>query len=124
MDERFKQCCEALQPHLPGMKTLGMSFRKTEGLEHYYTGALWHNGQYYFSTGYRLPFITDQIGTGDAFTAGMLYGLMSNYEPQQILEWATACGALKQSIHGDWAIISKSEVAQFIQTGSSGRIIR
>lgn len=124
VEERFKQCCEALKKYLPRLKTLGMSFRHTEGLTHYYTGALLHNNHYYFSAGYQLPFITDQIGSGDAFTAGILYGLMNDYEPQQTIEWATACGALKQSIQGDWAIVNKNEVEQFIQSGSSGRIIR
>jgi 2-dehydro-3-deoxygluconokinase len=124
LEERFKQCCEALRKQLPQLKTLAMSFRKTEGLAHIYSGAFMHQGQYYFSAGYQLPFITDQIGSGDAFTAGMLFGLMNAYEPQAIIEFATACGALKQSIHGDWAIISKPEVEQFILTGSSGRIIR
>jgi 2-dehydro-3-deoxygluconokinase len=83
-----------------------------------------HEGKYYFSAGYRLPFITDQIGTGDAFTAGMLYGLMQPYAPAAIVEFATACGALKQSIPGDWAIITKQEVELFMQAGASGRIIR
>lgn len=124
LEDRFKQCCDALRKHLPALKTLAMSFRKTDGPVHVYSGAFMHQGQYYFSTGYRLPYITDQIGTGDAFTAGMLYGLMNAYEPQSIVEFATACGALKQSIQGDWAIITKPEVEQFIQTGSSGRIIR
>jgi len=124
LEERFKQCSEALQQQLPNMKTLGMSFRKTDGPVHIYSGAFMHKGQYYFSTGYKLPYITDQIGTGDAFTAGMLYGLMHGWEPPAIIEFATACGALKQSIHGDWAIISKEEVEQFMKTGSSGRIIR
>lgn len=124
LEDRFKQCCEALGKKLPSLKTLAMSFRKTDGLLHEYSGALLHQGQYYFSTGYRLPFITDQIGSGDAFTAGMLYGLMNGFEPQAILEFAIACGAIKQSIHGDWAIVNKQEVEQFMQTGSSGRIIR
>lgn len=124
LEDRFKQCCEALRKQLPAMRTLAMSFRKTDGLVHDYSGALMHQEQYYFTAGYRLPFITDQIGTGDAFTAGLLYGLMNDLKPQAILEFAIACGALKQSIHGDWAIISKHEVEQFMQQGASGRIIR
>jgi 2-dehydro-3-deoxygluconokinase len=124
IEERFKQCSEALRQRLPNLRTLAMSFRKTQGHESYYTGAIMHKGNYNFSAGYRLPVITDQIGAGDAFTAGMLFGLMNDYEPQRIIEFATACGALKQSINGDWAILSKPEVEQFIQTGSSGRIIR
>jgi 2-dehydro-3-deoxygluconokinase len=124
LEDRFKQCSEALRKQIPAMKTLAMSFRKTDGLMHDYSGAMMHQGQYYFSAAYRLPFITDQIGTGDAFTAGLLYGLMNELQPQSILEFAMACGALKQSIHGDWAIINKQEVEQFIQQGASGRIIR
>jgi 2-dehydro-3-deoxygluconokinase len=54
----------------------------------------------------------------------MLYGAINSFEPQKIITFATACGALKQSIVGDWAIISKEEIEQFIQSGTSGRIIR
>lgn len=124
IEDRFRQCSEALRQRLPNLKTLAMSFRKTQDHEPWYTGAIMHKGNYYFSAGYCLPFITDQIGAGDAFTAGMLFGLMNDYEPQRIIDFATACGALKQSINGDWAILVKPEVEQFMQTGSSGRIIR
>ena len=124
IEERFKECCEKLKEKLPLMKVLAMSFRKASGLTHHYSGALMHNNAYYFTEGFQLPFITDQIGSGDAFTAGMLYGVINKHEPQKIIEFATACGALKQSIVGDWAIITKEEIEQFLQSGSSGRIIR
>jgi 2-dehydro-3-deoxygluconokinase len=123
-EERFTQCSKALQEKLPQLEVLGMSFRKTQGIQHTYSGALMYKGAYYFSARHELPFVTDQIGSGDAFTGGMLYGLMNGLNPQQIIDFATASGALKQSIVGDWAIISKAEVEQFIQNGSSGRIIR
>lgn len=124
-EERFKQCSLALQEKLPHLEVLAMSFRKTQGIQHTYSGALFYKGAYYFSAAYSLPFVTDQIGAGDAFTGGVLYGLISGgSDPQKIIEFAIACGALKQSIVGDWAIINKAEAEQFIQSGSSGRIIR
>ena len=123
-EQRFSQCCQALQEKLPGLEVLAMSFRKTQGIQHIYSAALLYKGSYYFSAHHQLPFVTDQIGSGDAFTGGMLYGLMNGLDPQQIIDFATACGALKQSIVGDWAIISRAEVEQFIISGSSGRIIR
>ena len=101
-----------------------MSFRKTKGIQHLYSGALLYKGDYYFSVEQDLPFVTDQIGSGDAFTGGLLYGLMRGALPRQIIDFAVACGALKQSIPGDWALVSLSEVEQFIQSGSTGRIIR
>ena len=123
-EDRFRQCSIALKEKIPNLEVLAMSFRVPPGIQHAYCGALYHKGDYFFSIIHELPFITDQIGSGDAFTAGMLYGLMRGLAPQQTIEFAIACGALKQSIAGDWALVTKSEVEQFIQHGSSGRIIR
>ena len=50
--------------------------------------------------------------------------IQQDLPPQQTIEYAAACGALKQSIVGDWAIINRPEVEQYIQHGSSGRIMR
>jgi 2-dehydro-3-deoxygluconokinase len=123
-EERFRQCSLALQEKLPRLEMLAMSFRKTKGIQHLYSGALLYKGNHYFSALHELPFVTDQIGSGDAFTGGMLYGLISGADPGPIIDFATACGALKQSIAGDWALITKAEVDQFIQNGPSGRIVR
>src|SRR5207244_3429207 len=54
---RFKQCSEALLEKLPHLKVLGMSFRKTNGLQHTYSGALMYNGKYYLSNSYDLALI-------------------------------------------------------------------
>jgi 2-dehydro-3-deoxygluconokinase len=124
LEERFIQCSQALQQQLPQLEVLAMSFRKTQGIQHIYSGALLYKGAYYFSPRHELPFVTDQIGSGDAFTGGMLYGLMTEAEPQQVIDFAIACGALKQSIAGDWALVSKAELDQFIHNGVTGRIIR
>ena len=123
-EDRFRECSSALREKIPNLEVLAMSFRTPHGIQHGYAGALLYNGECYFSTRHELPFITDQIGSGDAFTAGMLYGLMRGLAPQDIIEFAAACGALKQSIAGDWALINRAEVEQFIQHGSTGRIIR
>jgi 2-dehydro-3-deoxygluconokinase len=123
-EDRFLQCSAALREKIPQLEVLGMSFRLPQGSQHTYFGALWYKGEVYFSTRHELPYITDQIGSGDAFTAGMLYGLMRQLSPQQTIEHAAACGALKQSIPGDWALVTLPEVEQFIQYGCTGRIIR
>ncbi len=124
LEERFIQCSKVLQERLPQLEVLAMSFRKTQGIGHIYSGALLYKGAYYFSPRHELPYITDQIGSGDAFTGGMLYGLMTGAEPQQIIDLAIACGAIKQSIVGDWALVNKAELEQFIHNGPTGRIIR
>ncbi len=124
IEERFRECSLALQEILPELKVLAMSFRKNQGGRPVYSGALLYKNECYFSAGYELPFVTDQIGAGDAFTGGLLFGLMNGFEPGDIIRFATACGALKQSIPGDWAILNRAEIEQFILSGTSGRIIR
>jgi len=123
-EDRFRECSSALQKKIPSLEVLAMSFRLPHGIQHGYFGALLYKGEFYFSTRHELPFVTDQIGSGDAFTGGMLYGLMTEAAPQQIIDLAIACGAIKQSIVGDWALVSKAELEQFIHNGPTGRIIR
>jgi 2-dehydro-3-deoxygluconokinase len=44
--------------------------------------------------------------------------------PQDCIEWATACGVIKQSIHGDFAVTTPQEIKHFLENGSSNRISR
>ncbi|RPE05369.1 sugar kinase [Chitinophaga lutea] len=124
LEERFRQTFTTLQRHMPRLKTLAMSFRKTQGAAPVYSGALAHEGGFYFHDGFPVPMVTDAIGTGDAFTAGMLYGLTNGHAPQDIINFATACGLLKQSIPGDWAILSLKDIELLLKQGISGRIAR
>lgn len=122
---RFEQCANALKQHIPSLKTLGMSFRKSgENFLHQYSGAIMHEGGLHFSKIHTLPAITDQIGSGDAFTAGLLFSRINNYEPSEAINFATACGVIKQSIKGDFALIRKEEVESLVKSGISGRILR
>ncbi len=124
LEDRFRQTFAALQQHMPRLKTLAMSFRKTQGATPVYSGALAHEGGFYFHDGFPVPSVTDAIGTGDAFTAGMLFGLANGYNPQHIINFATACGLLKQSIPGDWAILSLKDIELLLRQGISGRVAR
>lgn len=123
-ESRFKQCYTQLITKMPFLKTLAMSFRKVNGLSHEYFGALAHEGNFYFSQSQAIPYVTDQIGSGDAFTGGLLAAIGKGLEPQEMINWAVACGVLKQSVPGDWALIKPEEVAQFIQNGANSKINR
>lgn len=121
---RFEKAFLALKKEMPFLKTLAMSFRKSEGLSHIYSALLMKDEVIYESQQHKIHFVTDQIGSGDAFTAGLLYGLMNDLTPQESIDWATACGVLKQSIPGDFAIINLDEIKHFLKDGISNRISR
>jgi 2-dehydro-3-deoxygluconokinase len=62
--------------------------------------------------------IVDRIGTGDAFAAGFLHGLHSQYSLQQCLTFAWASGCLKHSIPGDFTRCTIADVEAFLRPDS------
>lgn len=68
--------------------------------------------------------VVDRIGGGDAFTAGVIYGLLMGEPPQRMIEFAAAASCLKHTIPGDFNLVSVDEVRQLVQGKDFGRIRR
>jgi 2-dehydro-3-deoxygluconokinase len=56
--------------------------------------------------------ILERVGGGDAFSAGMLYGLNRQYDAQQCADFASACAVLKHSLPGDFALMNAADIWQ------------
>jgi 2-dehydro-3-deoxygluconokinase len=54
--------------------------------------------------------VVDRIGGGDAFAAGVLYGLWSGWSDERALSFGLSAAVLKHSIHGDFNLVSADEV--------------
>ena len=65
--------------------------------------------------------MVDRIGSGDAFTAGIIYQIMQNADLQDMVEFAAAAACLKHSIPGDFNLVSNEEVMQLLGGGQAGR---
>ncbi len=61
----------------------------------------------------------DAIGTGDAFVAGFLAKRLAGGDVRAALEWAAATAALKRTIGGDVAVVTREEVESVID-GADG----
>jgi 2-dehydro-3-deoxygluconokinase len=68
--------------------------------------------------------IVDRVGGGDAFAAGLIYGMLSGFDPQRAIEFATAAACLKHSIPGDFNLVSRQEVDQLLDGDATGRVQR
>ncbi len=79
--------------------------------------------EYYFSKSYKMH-IVDRVGGGDSFGAGLIYSTMMDFEPQQIIEFATAASCLKHTIEGDFNQVSVDEVKKLAGGDASGRVQR
>ena len=75
---------------------------------------------------YEIRDIVDRVGAGDAFAAGLLYGLHSaDYaSPERALQFAVAASCLKHSIKSDFNYVTKEEVAALVAGIASGRVRR
>jgi 2-dehydro-3-deoxygluconokinase len=67
--------------------------------------------------------IVDRVGGGDAFAAGLIFGLLSDYPPQQAIDFAAAA-CLKHSVPGDFNLVSREEIEQLLAGGQSGCVQR
>lgn len=68
--------------------------------------------------------IVDRVGGGDSFGAGLIYGLTHFDDQQQAVEFATAASCLKQTIEGDFNMVTVDEVTRLAAGDGSGRISR
>ena len=41
------------------------------------------------------------VGGGDAFASGLIYAMLHNYKPMDMVNFAVASSAIKHTIHGD-----------------------
>lgn len=75
---------------------------------------------------YPITDIVDRLGAGDAFTAGLIYALMTPElaTPQTAIRFATAAGCLAHSIEGDFNYSTRAEIEALMSGAVSGRVKR
>ena len=88
-----------------------------------WAGMLYKDGKSYFSKEY-LIHIVDRVGGGDSFGGGLIYSLLTGYEPQQAIEFAVAASCLKHTIEHDFNEVTVEEVENLMKGDGSGRVQR
>ncbi len=73
---------------------------------------------------YEILDIVDRVGSGDAFAAGLVFGLLDGRSAPQALDLAIAASCLKHSIPGDFNRVTLAEVETLAGGDASGRISR
>ena len=82
-------------------------------------GKLHHTGIY------DIEHEVDRVGAGDAFVGGMIYGLRAYPDDaQKALDFALAASALKNTVYGDFNLVTVEEVESLMQGNTSGRVSR
>jgi 2-dehydro-3-deoxygluconokinase len=82
----------------------------------------WRDGEKYEQDAFSAE-TRDAIGTGDAFVGGYLARRIEGGDVASALEWGAATAALKRTIPGDVALVTRQEVVEVL-AGEDGRISR
>jgi 2-dehydro-3-deoxygluconokinase len=84
---------------------------------------LFDGNEYIVSRKYPIHLI-DRVGGGDSFGAGLIHGILKGWDKKQVLEFAVAASALKQTIPGDMNLVNEDEVMTVVKGDISGRVQR
>ncbi|MBF7023236.1 sugar kinase [Staphylococcus kloosii] len=76
-------------------------------------GYLYSNENMYYSKIYDVN-ILDRIGTGDAYTCGIIHGELSSMAPQDIVSFSTASCVLAHTISGDTPLFDTDDIIKII----------
>lgn len=101
----------------PNCQAVANTFRFDEGNGIRYYTALFTDGEFYHSGEYNADFVTDKVGSGDCFMAGLIYGFYNQLSPQRTLDFATAAAFKKLFIAGDATTSTVEEINASTQYG-------
>lgn len=88
-----------------------------------WAGMLYDGKEFYLSRNYLIRLV-DRVGGGDSFGAGLIYSLINGFDGQKAIEFAVAASCLKQTIEGDYNLVSVDEVLRLAGGDASGRVQR
>jgi len=122
---RYRALAERVLEQFPNLEKQVITLRESHSADHNDWSACMHNRERFLvSRRYEIRNIVDRVGSGDAFVAGLIYGLLTTGDDAAALEFATAAGCLKHSVPGDFTRVSVAEVEALLGGDASGRVQR
>ena len=95
---------------------------------HNFNSKILYDGEFYEEEPYKEIEVIDRIGSGDAYLAGVLYGMVKHDNIQRALEIGNALSAVKNTVLGDMSASSIDEIESIIKshkaTGVQDEMVR
>jgi 2-dehydro-3-deoxygluconokinase len=121
----LRKPAEQTSKKYPGIQRIATTERESISSSHNKIRAvLYDEKKLYHSKVYDLTHIVDRVGSGDAFMAGLIFGMLSGKDDQQALEFATAACAWKHSVEGDVNLASSEEIEGLVKGENVGKLLR
>lgn len=121
--KHYRKVAEQLR-EVSGAGTVAITLRESlSASDNNWSGVMLSGTEFFVGRKYPLHVI-DRVGGGDAFSAGLIHGLISGWDKQKSLELAIAASALKHTIPGDFNFVTEAEVLAILKGDISGRVQR
>jgi 2-dehydro-3-deoxygluconokinase len=123
---KYESVCVKLMKQFPMAKKVIITLRGSINADHNsWSGVLFDGKKLYEGPEYQITHIVDRVGGGDSFMGGLIYGLLTfPGDDRKALNFAVAASCLKHTIHGDYNLVSVSEVEALLKGDGSGRVVR
>lgn len=122
----FEAVGRQVETLVPRCKKMFIELRNTLTSNHHTLAAVLYSGGTLKHTRiYDVVPVIDCVGTGDAFVAGLIYGLITYPgDDRKALDFALAASCLKNTFCGDFNLATVAEVEALMSGDSSGRVQR
>lgn len=83
--------------------------------------------RHYADTPYENIDVVDRIGSGDAYVAGALYGILKYGTIEDAAHWGDAMSAMKNTVPGDMSVCSEHDIRRIIDAhrmGAASEMVR
>ena len=123
--EKYRTLAQRVLEAFPNLERQAITLRESHSADRNgWSAVLATRSAFLHSRQYEIADIVDRVGAGDAFAAGLIYGMLSYRDDAKALEFATAASCLKHSILGDFNRVSVGEIEALMQGEASGRVQR
>tara|TARA_R110000868_G_scaffold4211_16_gene26814 strand:- start:4781 stop:5785 length:1005 start_codon:yes stop_codon:yes gene_type:complete len=123
-NEDFIEASKQLMQKFPSIEKVFDKIRTSVNSSwHKIRARMWNGKEFRETQDLDITHIVDRIGTGDAFAAGLIYGLQQ-FDDMMAMEFASAACALKHTYEGDVNFATVKEVMGILEGNTTGRFNR
>ncbi len=87
--------------------------------KHNFSSMIYYDGEFYEEEPYKNIEVVDRVGSGDAYLAGALYAMIVHDDIHKAVEYGNAMSSVKNTVLGDMAVSSLSEINGIIDSHKS-----
>lgn len=123
--ESYRALAEKTRAEFPNLEAVAITLRESRSADRNGWSAVYSGRKdFIVSRRYDIEDIVDRVGGGDAFAAGLIFGLLEFGDEAKALEYAVAASVLKHTIPGDFNLATRAEVEALAAGDGAGRVVR